>query len=125
MIFPPLLSWVSYGGVLLSATHADEKSPSMFRVLILLFWISLLTGTLLAHNIVANWAVTLTGLYFLVRWRSARRRDASTVARTAAETIHSDRAPQRALGETAVPPSAPARSRWTVDRVHSADRGWR
>jgi hypothetical protein len=96
----------------------------MVRVLIVLFWIGLLIGTLLARNIAANWAVTLTGLYFFVRWRGARRRAATTVARTAVETMHSDRAPQRAL-ETAVPSIAPARSRWTVDRVHSADRHWR
>ena len=40
----------------------------MIRVLIVLFWLSLLIGTLLAHNLVANWAVTLAALYFLARW---------------------------------------------------------
>ncbi len=101
----------------------------MIRVLIVLFWVSLLTGTLLAHNIVANWAVTLAGLYFLVRWWTARdraRRTAITVPRPAVEAIHSDRPTQRALAETVTSASAPARSRWTVDRVRVAERRrWR
>jgi hypothetical protein len=32
-----------------------------------MFWMSLLVGTLMAHNVVANWAVTLTSVYFAAR----------------------------------------------------------
>jgi hypothetical protein len=46
----------------------------VIRVLIVLFWLSLLIGTLLAHNLIATWAVTLAGLYFLARWWSHRSR---------------------------------------------------
>ena len=44
----------------------------MIRVIVLLFWLSMIIGTLLAHNVVANWAVTLAGLYFFSRWWAGR-----------------------------------------------------
>ena len=50
----------------------------MLRVLIALFWVSLIVGTLVAHSVVANWAVTLALLYFTARWWAGRRRAASS-----------------------------------------------
>jgi hypothetical protein len=48
----------------------------MIRVVIVLFWLSLLIGTLFAHNLVANRVVSIAGLYFpRHRWtRGSRKR---------------------------------------------------
>ena len=59
----------------MSAEHAEERNL-MFRVLIALFWASLIIGTALAHSVIANWAVTLAALYFTARWWTGRRRTA-------------------------------------------------
>ncbi len=99
----------------------------MLRVLIVLFWVSLIVGTLLAHSIIANWAMTLALLYFTARWWAGRRRAAPT------STTDSQRAPLTAPAAPSQPGNAaantpansPTRSRWTVDRVHSAERPWR
>src|SRR5439155_15962587 len=69
----PMPSWISAGAFSVSADDAEERTP-MFRVLILLFWVSLIVGTLAAHSGVANWAVTLAALYFTARWWAGRRR---------------------------------------------------
>ena len=98
----------------------------MIRVLIVLFWLSLLIGTLLAHNLVANWAVTLAGLYFLARWWSHRSRHPG--ARTAIERAFRMTPGQGAsqAPATGSPPVTPQpRSRWTVDRVHATEQRWR
>ena len=98
----------------------------MLRVLIVLFWVGLLTGTLLAHNIVANWAVTLAGLYFLARWWRSRTAMAR-VARAAAQPV-TGTAPSAGTNQsspTSPVPSVQPRSRWTADRVHTAERRWR
>jgi hypothetical protein len=98
----------------------------MLRVLIALFWISLIIGTLVAHSVVANWAVTLVGCYFGARWWVGRRR----AARVATAPPHRVEAPAPAArsGAQSMPAdtraSGPVRSRWTVDRVHAADRPW-
>jgi hypothetical protein len=97
----------------------------MFRVLVVLFWISLLIGTLLAHYIVANWALTLAGLYFLARWWTLRNQASrqSSAARPAVASTSPRGTDQLAIAESA-PPNRAA-SRWTVDRVHVAERAWR
>src|SRR5689334_457853 len=98
----------------------------MLRLLIALFWVSLIIGTLAAHSVVANWAVTLAALYFTARWWAGRRRAARPSATAALSTPMAVAAPPAQTGN-AVDPSAasPLRSRWTVDRVHSAQRPWR
>jgi hypothetical protein len=99
----------------------------MIRVLVLLFWLSLLIGTLIAHNLLANWAVTLGGLYFLARWWRARSGGsrAPKPALRPATWAGSD----RGRGHSPVAPGSPAaaqpHSRWTVDRVHVAQQRWR
>jgi hypothetical protein len=98
----------------------------VIRVLIVLFWLSLLIGTLLAHNLVANWAVTLAGLFFLARWwhYRSRERRAAKVAEPATRANPGQGASQ---SPSAGPPpiTAQPRSRWTVDRVHTAEQRWR
>jgi hypothetical protein len=94
----------------------------MLRVLIMLFWVSLIVGTLAAHSVVANWAVTLAALYFTARWWAGRRR----VARgSAGAPMTAPAAPARLGSATNTSLTGPVRSRWTVDRVHSAERPWR
>jgi hypothetical protein len=98
----------------------------MLRVLIVLFWVGLLIGTLLAHNIVANWAVTLAGLYFLARWwrsRAEMSRLGRAAAQPATAIVRSAGSDRSSPGSPA--PSVQARSRWTADRVHTAERPWR
>ena len=98
----------------------------MIRVLIVLFWLSLLIGTLLAHNLIANWAVTLAGLYFLARWWSHRSRQHG--ARTAVEPavrMNPGQGTNQASTSGSSPVTPQPRSRWTVDRVHATEQRWR
>jgi hypothetical protein len=99
----------------------------MIRALIVLFWLSLLIGTLLAHNLVANWAVALAGLYFLARWWTGRSRKWREAHAAAQPAIGSDpvRGASQAPAMAATPLSGTQpRSRWTVDRVHTAEHRW-
>jgi hypothetical protein len=101
----------------------------MLRILIVLFWLGLLVGTLLAHSVVANWSVTLAGLYFLSRWWKGRQHAARLGALSAhAPAPGSGGAPGRSdAASTASSPSAApnARSRWTAGSVRGAHRPWR
>jgi predicted membrane protein len=45
----------------------------MVRLLIVLFWISLIVGTYVTGNVLGNWVVCLLALFFFIR--SRRRRD--------------------------------------------------
>jgi hypothetical protein len=94
----------------------------MVHVLVVLFWVSLLLGTLLAHNIVANWAVALGGLYLSARWWARRSHAAGSMATPASADT-----PARGTNSPAAPGATSSRSPswWTVDRVHVADRHWR
>ena len=47
----------------------------MVRLLIVLFWLSLIVGTCVAGNVVGNWVVCLLALAFFIR--SRRRRTAT------------------------------------------------
>ena len=94
----------------------------MIRVLVVLFWLSLLIGTLLAHSLVANWAVTLAGLYVLARWWRSRAA-MSRAARTAARGIAPSAGANQSSGSNPAP-SVHARPRWTADRVHTANQRW-
>jgi hypothetical protein len=95
----------------------------MLRVLIVLFWVSLLVGTLVAHSVIANWAITLAGLYFGARWFARRR----STQRTTVQPSPPATAPQTSANgaSSSTSPSANLRPRWTIDRVHTADRRWR
>jgi len=96
----------------------------MLRVLITLFWISLLIGTLAAHSVVANWAVTLAGLYFATRWWVGRRRcsrNASVPSAVTPTTARSSDPRDVAGGSSGMDQ---VRSRWTIDRVHAGERRW-
>ena len=98
----------------------------MLRLLIALFWVSLIVGTLVAHSVVANWAVTLAAMYFTVRWWTRRRQGARNAA--AAPQPNSPTpgpAPAQTGSAANTSTASPVRSRWTVDRVHSAVRPWR
>jgi hypothetical protein len=98
----------------------------MFRVLVALFWVSLIVGTLLAHSVVANWAVTLAALYFTAKWWSGRQRVAPSSTPPPEPTpANAGSAPPQTARATSTPASRPARSKWTVDRLHSAERPWR
>jgi hypothetical protein len=98
----------------------------MLRVLIVMFWVGLLIGTLLAHNIVANWAGTLAGLYFLARWWRSRA-EMSRVARAAAQPAAGIARPAGSDRPSHISPApnVQQRSRWTADRVRTAERRWR
>ena len=54
----------------------------MVRLLIVLFWISLIVGTYVTGNVLGNWVVCLLALFFFIR---SRRRSArhDTPAETA------------------------------------------
>src|SRR5215216_6680349 len=101
----------------------------MIRVVIILFWLSFLVGTLVSQDIVANRAVTLVGLFFLARWWMSRSRDSRLADRTAlsaAAATAPEIANQRGDGpRTVVGATSPPRSHWTVDRVHAAEHRWR
>jgi hypothetical protein len=45
----------------------------MIRLLVVLFWVSLIVGTYVTGNVVGNWVVCLLALFFFVR--SRRRRE--------------------------------------------------
>jgi hypothetical protein len=96
----------------------------MLRVLIVLFWVSLLVGTLVAHSVVANWATTLAGLYFGARWFAGRR---STQRTATVQPSPPATEPQTSANgaSSSTSPSANLRPRWTMDRVHTTDRRWR
>ena len=94
----------------------------MIRLLVVLFWLSLLIGTLLAHSLVANWAVTLAGLYFLARWWR-RRAVTSRVTSTAGRGIAPSAGANQSSGSDPAP-GVHARPRWTADRVHTANQRW-
>jgi hypothetical protein len=98
----------------------------MLRILIVLFWLGLLVGTLLAHDIVADWAVTLAGLHFLARWWRGRA-EMSRVARAAAQPATGIARPAGADQPSPAGPAPGVRphSRWTLDRLHAAERRWR
>ena len=115
-----------HGGISVFAKDAEERTH-MLRVLIALFWVSLIVGTLVAHGVVANWAVTLAALYFTTRWW-ADRRQAARKAAAAGQPNSPNAASASSQPGTAVANAStagPVRSRWTVDRVHSAERPWR
>ena len=96
-------------------------------VLFTLFWVSLIVGTLVAHSVVANWAVTLAAMYFTARWWTRRQQAARNAAAAPPPTSPAaGPTPLQPGGATAsASTSTPIRSRWTVDRVHSAERPWR
>jgi hypothetical protein len=96
----------------------------MFHALIILFWLSLLIGTALAHNIVANWAVALAGLYFLAQWLT-RRTQAPRTTRSAALASAGPRSSDQPASAASTSSQSQTQSRWTVDRVHAAGRPWR
>ena len=98
----------------------------MIRVLIILFWLSLLIGTLLAHNLVANWAVTLAGLYLLACWwnhRSRERRAAKAAEPAIGANPGQGASQSPSTGPLTVTP--PPRWRWTTGRVQAAEQRWR
>ncbi len=95
----------------------------MFQVLVVVFWLSLIIGTALAQNIVANWAVALAGLYFLARWWS-RRTQASRRTRAAPASVNAATPSTEHPAIAAAAPTQPS-SRWTVDRVHATEQHWR
>jgi hypothetical protein len=98
----------------------------MLRVLITLFWVSLIVGTLLAHSVVANWAVTLAALYFTARWWAGRRRALTNSAGAPQLSPPNAGSPQAQTASSANrPASRSVRSRWTVDRLHATERRWR
>ena len=47
----------------------------MVRLLIVLFWISLIVGTYVTGNVLGNWVVCLLALFFFIRSRRRRERD--------------------------------------------------
>jgi len=102
-----------------------EGVAFMFRVIVVLFWVGLLVGTLVAHNLVTNWAVTLMGLYFVARWwgRHGQRIRSAHAAVSPVRPPASNGATVPVAEE--VTSVGHARSRWTVDRVHTSDRRWR
>jgi hypothetical protein len=99
----------------------------MLRILIVLFWLGLLVGTFLAHSVVANWSVTLSGLYFLGRWWRGRQHAARhgalspqrLVPASVVDAAHSQPAPTTG-GQPVV---RKTRSRWTAGSVR-AHRSW-
>ena len=46
----------------------------MVRLLIVLFWISLIVGTYVTGNVLGNWVVCLLALFFFIRSRRRRER---------------------------------------------------
>ena len=96
-------------------------------VLVALFWVSLIVGTLVAHSVIANWAVTLAAMYFTARWWTRRQQAARNTAATPQPISPTTGPTPGHPGSTTANTSTtgPIRSRWTVDRVHSVERPWR
>jgi hypothetical protein len=46
----------------------------MVRLLIVLFWISMIVGTYVTGNVLGNWVVCLLALFFLIRSRRRSER---------------------------------------------------
>ena len=46
----------------------------MVRLLIVLFWISLIVGTYVTGNVLGNWVVCLLALFFFIRSRRRSER---------------------------------------------------
>ena len=46
----------------------------MVRLLIVLFWVSLIVGTYVTGNVLGNWVVCLLALFFFIRARRRRER---------------------------------------------------
>jgi hypothetical protein len=101
----------------------------MLRILIVLFWLGLLVGTLLAHSLVANWSVTIAGLYFLSRWCKGRRYAAHRAALSALDPAPTTSvAPPHSTGAStasAQPASPKTESHWTAGSVRGAYGPWR
>ncbi len=47
----------------------------MVRLLVVLFWISLIVGTYVTGNVLGNWVVCLLALFFFIRSRHRQRQD--------------------------------------------------
>src|SRR5262245_57441028 len=97
----------------------------MLRAIVLLFWLSLLVGSLLARNLVVNWALALAGFYFLSRWWSRRTRSRASARLSRQQPVLTSAArPHGADSSTAEPMRADGvqRSRWTVDRIQGTDK---
>jgi hypothetical protein len=81
----------------------------MVRLLIVLFWVSLIVGTYVTGNVLGNWVACLLALFFFVR--SRRRRDRQAPAETApASDAGARRSP--------VGPFSPSGSVPLASRVH-------
>jgi len=50
----------------------------MVRLLIVLFWISLIVGTYVTGNVLGNWVVCLLALFFFIRSRRRQDRHSTT-----------------------------------------------
>jgi hypothetical protein len=71
----------------------------MVRLLIVLFWLSLIVGTYITGNVLGNWVVCLLALFLVVR--SRRRREAT------APPPHPPASGLSASGSLASPPVSP------------------
>jgi hypothetical protein len=54
------------------------RKTRMGRALFVLIWISLVIGTYVTGNVLANWAVCLCGLYLFIRSRRRRQSPLAT-----------------------------------------------
>jgi hypothetical protein len=77
----------------------------VFRILIVLFWVSLIVGTYVTGNVLGNWVVCLLALFFFVRSRRRheplRPADPSRSPLTGAPTSPG-RAPLRGIRATSI-----------------------
>ena len=83
----------------------------MVRLLIVLFWISLIVGTYVTGNVLGNWVVCLLALFFFIRSRRRRanRGGAGSVDGTIGECHSAFR-----LSEDR-----------PYENINSVDRGWK
>jgi len=88
----------------------------MVRLLIVLFWVSLIVGTYVTGNVLGNWVVCLLALFFFIRSRRRQRQD------TPAETVQAN---------SGGPKSSPTPLSSSVSRAqhdaqpHAPRRRWR
>ena len=93
----------------------------MVRLLIVLFWLSLIVGTYVTGNVLGNWVVCLLALFFFVRSRRHREatvpvpRVSATGSGATQPSANSQVSPRTATAHS-VPVQQPARGRADLRR---------
>jgi hypothetical protein len=78
----------------------------MVRLLIVLFWVSLIVGTYVTGNVLGNWVVCLLALFFFIRSRRRRDRQGAPAETAPASDAGARRSPTGPLSPSGSVPLA-------------------